>query len=97
MFSQVTIFCSCDKCLGAVCHRTTIQRDFERYETLRTAQEIDDPGIDDSFRGTQREYVYFCKNPIWHIEANDLVNEKISDIHSNLLNKDTKQEHPTRI
>ena len=32
------------KCLGAVCHRTTIQRNFDQYETLRSAQEIDDPG-----------------------------------------------------
>ena len=36
------------KCLGAVCHRTTIQRNFDQYETLKSAQEIDDPGIDNT-------------------------------------------------
>ena len=45
------------KCLGAVCHRTTIQRNFDQYETLRSAQEIDDPGIVDSFATQATEMV----------------------------------------
>ena len=58
-FSQATwSFCFCDKkCLGAVCHWTTIQRNFDQYETLRSAQEIDDPGIDDSFATQATEIV----------------------------------------